>query len=143
MTGIPEATAIFLTGEERAELSALARSTKTEHRLRQRARIVLLAADGLATRAIGREVGCTTGNIAPRPNPNAKVEKEVSQSCIYDDGLVHLIPRGQGCRDGARSFRTLSATITAPPLAFQKDGKDRGWRGIEYPSPSRAERLRF
>src|SRR5271169_6050329 len=42
MSGIPEATVIILTAEERAELEGLARSTKTEHRLRQRARIVLL-----------------------------------------------------------------------------------------------------
>ena len=46
MSGIPEATAITLTEAERAELEGLARSTKTEYRLRQRARIVLLAADG-------------------------------------------------------------------------------------------------
>jgi hypothetical protein len=42
----------------------LARSTKTEHRLRQRARIVLFAADGMASRAIGRAVGCTTGTAS-------------------------------------------------------------------------------
>ena len=58
MSGIPEATVIILTAEERAELEGLARSTKTEHRLRQRARIVLLAADGVASRTIGRAVGC-------------------------------------------------------------------------------------
>lgn len=61
MRSVPEATAILLTEAERAELEALARSTKTQYRLRQRARIVLLAADGMATRAIGRAVGCTTG----------------------------------------------------------------------------------
>src|ERR1700722_9274330 len=43
MSGIPEATAIILTAAERSELEGLARSTKTEHRLRQRAWIVLLA----------------------------------------------------------------------------------------------------
>jgi transposase len=64
MKSIPEATAIVLTSEERTELESLARSTKTEFRLRQRARIVLLSADGLATRAIGREVGCTTGTAS-------------------------------------------------------------------------------
>src|SRR3974390_784478 len=64
MTNIPEATPIRLTQEERAELEALARSTKTQYRLRQRARIVLLAADGMATRAIGRAVGCTTGTAS-------------------------------------------------------------------------------
>src|SRR6266508_2520540 len=64
MSGIPEATSIRLTEEERTELLSLARSTKTEYRLRQRARIVLLAADGRASRAIGREVGCTTGTAS-------------------------------------------------------------------------------
>jgi hypothetical protein len=64
MSGIPEATPVLLTMEERADLDRLARSTRTEHRLRQRARIVLLAADGMASRAIGRAVGCTTGTVS-------------------------------------------------------------------------------
>src|SRR5260370_37388345 len=64
MNGIPEETPIRLTEEERAELLSLARSTKTEYRMRQRARIVLLAAEGMASRAIGREVGCTTGTAS-------------------------------------------------------------------------------
>src|ERR1700686_2467296 len=46
MRGIPEATVVILMAEERAEREGLARSTKTEHRMRQRARIVLLAVDG-------------------------------------------------------------------------------------------------
>ena len=64
MSGIPEATPIVLTAEERAELEGLARSTKTEHRLRQRAGIVLMAAEGAATRAIARAVHCTTGTAS-------------------------------------------------------------------------------
>lgn len=64
MSGIPEATQIILTTEERTELEGLARSTKTEHRLRRRARIVLSAAEGMASRAIGRAVGCTTGTAS-------------------------------------------------------------------------------
>ena len=64
MHGIPEATPIILTEAERTELEALARSTKTEFRLRQRARIVLVAAEGVASRAIGRAVGCTTGTAS-------------------------------------------------------------------------------
>jgi hypothetical protein len=54
MSSLREATPIILTPEERAELESLARSTKTEHRTRFKARIVLMAADGAATRAIGR-----------------------------------------------------------------------------------------
>jgi hypothetical protein len=64
MTSIPDATTVLLSEEERAELYALARSTKTEHRLRQRARMVMLAAEDVATRAIGREVGCATGTAS-------------------------------------------------------------------------------
>ena len=58
------ATPILLTIEERAELEGLARSTKTEHRTRLKAQIVLMAADGAATRAIGRALGCTTGTAS-------------------------------------------------------------------------------
>lgn len=61
---IPEATSIVLTADERAELESLARSTKTEHRTRFKARIVLEAAGGASTRAIAREVGCTIGTAS-------------------------------------------------------------------------------
>ncbi len=38
--------------------------TKTEHRRRLKARIVLMAAEGFAMRAIGRALGCTTGTAS-------------------------------------------------------------------------------
>ena len=61
---IQEATAVVLTEQERLMLESMVRSPKTEQRLAERARIVLLAADGLATRAIHREVGCTIGTAS-------------------------------------------------------------------------------
>jgi|SRR5208282_2471448 len=61
---IPAATPIALTAEERAVLESLAGSRTTEYRSRFKARIVLLAADGAATRAIARAVGCTTGTAS-------------------------------------------------------------------------------
>src|SRR5436305_12485698 len=64
MRTVPCATAIALTVEERTVLEALGRSMKTEVRMRDRARIVLLAAEGVATREIGRIVGCTTGTAS-------------------------------------------------------------------------------
>ena len=64
MRGIPEATPIVLTAEERAELELLARSSKSEYRMLQRARIVLLAASGMKTRPISRTVGCTIGTAS-------------------------------------------------------------------------------
>ncbi len=64
MRSIPDATAITLTEEERAELEGLARSLKGEHCMRLRARIVLLASDGAPTRQIARTVGCTIGTAS-------------------------------------------------------------------------------
>src|ERR1700751_2822690 len=64
MSSFTEATPIILTAEEHAELEGLARSTKKEHRTRLKAQFVLMAADGAATRAIGRALGCTTGTAS-------------------------------------------------------------------------------
>ena len=64
MSNLREATPIILTPEERAELESLARSTKTERRTQLKARIVLVAAEGAATRAIGRSLGCTIGTAS-------------------------------------------------------------------------------
>jgi transposase len=64
MRTIPRATPITLAADERQALEALAGSRKSEARMRDRARIVLLAAAGLASRAIGRAVGCTPGTAS-------------------------------------------------------------------------------
>ena len=64
MRKIPRATPITLMSEERRALEALAGSRKSEARMRDRARIVLLAADGMASRAIAREVGCEPGTVS-------------------------------------------------------------------------------
>jgi transposase len=53
-----EATPIVLSADERGTLEAWARAASIERRLVERARIVLLAAAGLASRAIARELGC-------------------------------------------------------------------------------------
>jgi transposase len=64
MKSIPEATLITLSAQERAELEVFARSQRGQHRDRQRARIVLMADGGAATRAIARAVGCTIGTAS-------------------------------------------------------------------------------
>jgi transposase len=61
---IQEATPIVLTAEERRRLEGWVRSSKTERRLVERARIVLLAAAGMGSRAIGRELGCARGVVS-------------------------------------------------------------------------------
>src|ERR1700746_3729281 len=102
MKSIPAATPITLTKEEHAELEGLARSTKTEHRLRQRARIVLLSAAGLATRAIGREGGrhAAAGVVGPRStkpafeamSPNIR-PRRTSASGPYSTGPFPRVTR--------------------------------------------------
>src|ERR1700722_18370253 len=57
MKAIPPATVIALTVEELKALEALAGSRESEARMRDRARIVLLAASGAGSRAVAREVG--------------------------------------------------------------------------------------
>jgi transposase len=64
MKSIPMATPISLSSEERKTLEATAGARKSEARMRERARIVLLAASGLGSRAIAREVGCTPGTAS-------------------------------------------------------------------------------
>ena len=77
---IPRATPIALTADERQDLDALAGSRKSEARMHERARIVLLAAGGMGSRAIGREVGCTRHRLqvasALRPRPHGRSERD-------------------------------------------------------------------
>ncbi len=55
----------MLTAAERSRLEGWVRSSKTEQRLVERARIVLAAAAGLGgSRAIGRELGCARGVVS-------------------------------------------------------------------------------
>lgn len=59
-----KATEIRLDPKARATLEGWVRAEKTEQRMVRRARIVLLAADGMASRAIAREVGVMTGIVS-------------------------------------------------------------------------------
>src|SRR6201981_3013429 len=108
MSGIPEATAIILTEAERTELEGLARSSKTEYRLRQRARIVLLAADGMASRAIGRTVRCTTGTASKWRVGYA--EKRLA-------GLDETGDRGAEPKYTAATGKRILALLDQPPPA--------------------------
>jgi transposase len=61
---IPKATVIRLDRKTRSELEGWLRASTTEQRMVRRARIVLLAADGWASRAIARKVGVMTGVVS-------------------------------------------------------------------------------
>jgi len=57
---------IMLTTEERKELGEIARSRTAPFRKVQRARLVLLAADGMANKAIAQEVGLSRAMVVRR-----------------------------------------------------------------------------
>jgi transposase len=61
---IQDATPIVLTAEERTTLEGWVRSSTSEQRLVERARVVLLAATGMGSPAIGRELGCARGVVS-------------------------------------------------------------------------------
>jgi transposase len=61
---IRDATPIVLTAEERVTLEGWVRSGTTEQRLVERSRVVLLAAAGMGSRAIARELGCARGVVS-------------------------------------------------------------------------------
>jgi transposase len=61
---IQDATPIVLTAEEQTTLEGWVRSSTSEQRLVERARVVLLAAAGMGSRAIGRELGCARGVVS-------------------------------------------------------------------------------
>src|SRR5262245_47197082 len=124
MSGIPEATPIILTEAERAELEGLARSSKTEYRLRQRARIVLLAADGMASRAIGRTVRCTIGTASKWRVRYA--EKRLA-------GLDETGDRGAELKYTAATGKRILALLEGPHA-------NRGGCGLGPGGPRRAAR---
>ncbi len=107
------AAPIMLTKAERTELEAVARSTKTEYRLHQRARIVLLAAEGGASRAIGRE-------LVAQPGPRVvQAERHVHSLLTEPTGDAvapdwHRRPVFQAPDAGAENFlRAIHKAIPA------------------------------
>jgi transposase len=76
---------IVLTDEERAELTRLVRSKRTSVRLSQRARLVLLAADGMQNKDIAEELG--VGRIQV-----ARWRERYMQSRLA--GIERDLPRG-------------------------------------------------
>lgn len=61
---VQTAVPVEIPEEERPVLEGWSRSFTVAHRLRQRARIVLLCGEGLASRAVARKVGCTPGTAS-------------------------------------------------------------------------------
>lgn len=84
----------------------MARSTKTVHRTRLKAQIVLMAADGSATRAIGRALGCTTGT-APKWRVRYAKDRLAGFSKVGEGGAAP--------KYGEATDRRILALLDAPP----------------------------
>src|SRR5471030_770914 len=108
MKAILQATVIALTIEERRALEALAGSRKSEARMRDRARIVLLAASGAGSRAIAREVGCTPGTAS---------KWRVRYASHRMAGLSETGDRGAEPRYGPEHGRRILAMLDQSPPA--------------------------
>jgi transposase len=109
---IRDATPIVLTAAERTTLEGWVRSSKTERRLVERARVVLLAAAGLGSRAIGRELGCARGVVS-------KWRVRFARDRLA--GLADA-PRSGKPRtyDAAVDRRILAALDQPPPAGFAR-----------------------
>ncbi len=64
MRKVSTPTPITLAGEERQVVEALAGSRKSKARMQERARIVLLAAEGMVSSAIARKPSCIPGMVS-------------------------------------------------------------------------------
>src|SRR5260221_13698870 len=105
---IPRATAVALTTEERRALEALAGSRTAEARMRDRARIVLLASAGMASRAIAREVAFTPGTAS---------KWRVRYANERMAGLSETGDRGNAPKYGPEHGQRILALLDQPPPA--------------------------
>jgi transposase len=105
---IRDATPIVLTADERITLEGWVRSSKTERRLVERARVVLLAAAGLGSRAIGRELGCARGVVSKWRVRFAKARLA---------GLADAPRSGKPRTYGEDTARRILALLDRPPPA--------------------------
>jgi transposase len=99
-----------LTQEERKALEALAGSRKSEARMRDRARIVLLAVSGMGSRGIAREGNCTPG-IASKWRVRYAKDRFA--------GLSEIGDRGAEQRYGPKHAQTILTMLDqAPPPGY-------------------------
>jgi transposase len=108
MKAIPSATSVALSIKERQELEALAGSRKSEARMRERARIVLLAASGIGSRAIARDIGCTPGTAS---------KWRVRFANHRMAGLSETGDRGAKPKYGPEHGKRILAMLDQPPPA--------------------------
>lgn len=132
----PKPPGIVLSSEERTELERLSRAHTTGQQLAVRARVVLLAADGLSTSAVARALGLDVGTarqwrarwrqfqevplaelgvaarLADAPKPGAPARISPEQVCQIV-ALACALPATSGRPISHWSGRELAAEIVA------------------------------
>jgi transposase len=109
---IRDATPIVLTADERSTLEGWVRSGAVEHRLVERARVVLLAAAGMASRRVARELGCARGVVS-------KWRVRFARDRLA--GLADAPRSGKPkTYDAAVDWRILAALDRPPPAGFAR-----------------------
>ncbi len=101
-------TTITLSEAERSELAAVVRTRTAPYRKVQRARLVLLAAEGMANTAIAQEVGLTRSRVVAWRQRFAR-ERMV--------GLEDALRPGKPRRYDKTTERRVLAQLDAPPPA--------------------------
>ena len=134
-TPVRVAPEIVLTSDERAELLSLARSKRTSVRLAQRARIVLLAAEGRQNKDIAVELGIgrvqvsrwreryaesrLTGIERDRPRGAPPVKVDVAR-------LVELTTQSQPAAATHWSTRTMGAELYVSAASVSRQWRANG-----------------
>lgn len=135
---------IILTTEERAELESLTRRTTIDFRIGQRARIILLSADGLKNGEVAERAGCSPATVtkwrrrwfeegldgmsdAPRSGPPRTVTDEKVEEVI----ALTLETKPKGATHW--STRSMSQRV-----GISKDSVSRIWRAFGL-KPHRSE----
>lgn len=126
----PAAKPLPMSDGERATLEQLSRSQTAAHRLVQRAKVLLLAADGVANTRISAQVGVTPvtvrawrarflqdglgklGQVREGRGRRASISEEQVAAIVHD--TMHTTPPGQthwSCRTMAKHAGVSSATV--------------------------------
>ena len=93
-------------------------SRKSEARMRDRARIVLLAASGIASRAIARDVGCTPSTVS---------KWRVCFASHRMAGLSEAGDRGAEPKYRPEHGKRIIALLDQPPPGGYSNGRRHFW----------------
>jgi putative transposase len=125
----PQATAVALTSEEQQELDRLMRAHTTAQQLALRARIILLAAEGLNNVQVGQQVGVSREAVRLWRDRWVDLQTVPLEELSVAERLADAPRPGAPVRIGAEQFCAIVAlTCEAPALSERPISQ---WTGRE------------